>query len=293
MTISPSPSRVVILGGSVTQEEAERLRSRFEAHRLHIEAAKPDAIEDHADVVGLIPIPAFPITRETFASFPRLRVVAAPSVGTDHIDLAAAAAVMLLKDIPLGAELVDDQTWYSRRTHPIELAEATVGLIGFGQIARHAARLLHLLGISTLVWNRSDISGHAEASLVTACSDIDQLLAVSDVVSLHIPLTDSTRHLVDAAFIARMRAGAGLINTGRGGLVDTAALAAALTRGRLRGVVLDVLDPEPPAWQSEPALRSPRTIVTPHQAWLTAGSRHRGFDVAADGVISTLDAQTA
>lgn len=231
MTIPPSPSRVVILGGSVAQEEAERLRSRFEAHRLHIEAAKPDAIEDHADVVGLIPIPAFPITRETFASFPRLRVVAAPSVGTDHIDLTAAAAagvrvtsapgynsaevaeytlaatVMLLKDIPLGAELVDDQTWNSRRTHPIELAEATVGLIGFGQIARHAARLLHLLGISTLVLNRSDISGHAEASLVTACSDIDQLLAVSDVVSLHIPLTDSTRHLVDAAFIARMRAG--------------------------------------------------------------------------------------
>lgn len=308
-TPRPSPARVVVLGGAIAHDEAERLRARLAGHGLAVESGRLETLDDSRGVVALIAIPACPVDAATIARLPDLRVVATPSVGTDHVDLAAAAAagvavasapgynalevaeytltavLMLLKDLPTGERLVAERRWDARRTSPRALADATVGLVGFGTIARHVARLLHTLGVHTLVWNRSDIAGRPGAELVEAVPDIADLLARSDVVSLHVQLTDQTRHLVDADFLARMRPGAGLVNTGRGGLVEPTAVVRALRDGRLRGVVLDVLDPEPPDWAGDPLLTAPGVLVTPHQAWLTDGSRHRGFDIAADHVI--------
>jgi phosphoglycerate dehydrogenase-like enzyme len=107
------------------------------------------------------------------------------------------------------------------------------------------------------------------------------LLAEADIVSLHLPLTPETENTIDASALERMKRGAILINTGRGGLVDQPALVAALTSGRIAGAGLDVFGVEPPP-PDDPILRLPNVVVTPHVAWLTTGTFDRAFTVAAE-----------
>jgi phosphoglycerate dehydrogenase-like enzyme len=113
--------------------------------------------------------------------------------------------------------------------------------------------------------------------------DLDALLAESDVVSLHIPETDQTRGLIGAAAIARMKPGAVLVNTARGGLVDQAALVAALRAGHLAAAGLDVFAAEP-ADPQDPIFSLPNLVVTPHIAWLTTGTFDRSFAIAAENI---------
>jgi phosphoglycerate dehydrogenase-like enzyme len=107
------------------------------------------------------------------------------------------------------------------------------------------------------------------------------LLAEADVVSLHLPLVPETAHVIDAGALALMKPGAILINTGRGGLVDQTALAAALVSGRLAGAGLDVFETEPPPGV-DPVLAAPNVVLTPHVAWLTTGTFDRSLALAAE-----------
>jgi phosphoglycerate dehydrogenase-like enzyme len=116
---------------------------------------------------------------------------------------------------------------------------------------------------------------------VAAYRTLDQLLAEADVVSLHLPLVPETQHVIGTAALGRMKPGAILINTGRGGLVDTAALVDALSSGRIAGAGLDVFDVEPPL-DGDPVLSLPNVVVTPHIAWLTMGTFDRSFALAAE-----------
>ena len=143
----------------------------------------------------------------------------------------------------------------------------TLGIVGLGNIGRKLAEKARGLGLQMLATSRSEKEPMLGVEFVT----LDELLATSDYVSLHVPLTKDTRHMIGAAGLAKMKPSAYLINTARGGLIDSAALAAALTAGKLAGAALDVQDPEPPDL-SQPPYNDPRVIVTPHAAFVSQES---------------------
>lgn len=241
------------------------------------------------------------------AAAPGLVVVGRLGVGLDNIDLPAcrarhievipatganalavaeyviATAMVLLRGAYLSSAEVAAGNWpRPRLSGGREIGGKTLGLVGFGGIGRLTARLAQALGMHVLahdplvapddaLWARHDV----------APRDIDALLAEADVVSLHVPLTDATRGLMDPARIARMKPGAVLINTARGGTVNEPALADALREGRLAGAALDVFDREPlPA--GSPLAGTPNLILTPHIGGVTRESNIR---------VSTLIAQ--
>ena len=143
----------------------------------------------------------------------------------------------------------------------------TLGIIGLGQIGRRVAEKGHAIGLKVIAFNRS----HKQPPPGVALSDVQTVLSESDFVSLHVPLNEATRQMIGAAQLALMKPTAFLINTARGGLVDHAALAAALEANRLAGAALDVQDPEPPDL-SQPPFNDPRVIVTPHAAFYSTES---------------------
>lgn len=157
-----------------------------------------------------------------------------------------------------------------------ELAGRTVGLVGFGAVPRRLAPVLQALGARVLFHARRPID--ASPSLQVSPGE---LFAQSDIVSLHLPLDESTRRLVDATALAGMRRGAILVNTARGALVDEDALLEALESGHLRGAGLDVFAIEP-ALAGHRLLSAPNVVVMPHVAWLTAETLERSFAVIVE-----------
>jgi len=143
----------------------------------------------------------------------------------------------------------------------------TLGIVGLGNIGRKLAEKAAGLGLRIVATSRSQKSPPPGVRFVA----LDELLATSDYISLHVPLTPQTRHLIGAAQLAQMKPSAYLINTARGGLIDHGALAAALAAGKLAGAALDVQDPEPPDL-SQPPYNDPRVIVTPHAAFVSEES---------------------
>jgi len=161
-----------------------------------------------------------------------------------------------------------------------ELEGTRLGLVGLGASGRELARRAAVLGMRVNAIDAFPVSAGELASLgVERCDgpdELDRILAESDYVSIHIPLTAETRHLIDAGKLALMKPSAVLINVARGGIVDEAALAAALTSGRLRAAGIDVFSQEPPA-ADDPLLALPQVVATPHVAGTTYGtSRRRG-----------------
>jgi glyoxylate reductase len=164
-----------------------------------------------------------------------------------------------------------------------ELAGSTVGLVGFGRIARRVAELLRCFGVQLLFSSRSEPSVPHDAER----RELRDLLAASDFVSLHVPLTAETRHLIDAARLAQVKRGAILVNTSRGGVVDTTALIDALRSGRLGAAGLDVYEHEPRVPQ---ALRElPNTVLLPHLGSATSTTRDAMARLCAENVIAVMD----
>ena len=164
-----------------------------------------------------------------------------------------------------------------------ELAGATVGLVGFGRIARRVAELLRGFDVRLLVTSRS--GGTPSPGLERL--ELPELLAASDFVSVHVPLTEETRHLIDANALAAMKSGAILINTSRGAVVDTTALIHALRSGHLGAAGLDVYENEPHVPSELRELRG--TVLLPHVGSATAATRDAMARLCADNVIAVLD----
>jgi glyoxylate reductase len=164
-----------------------------------------------------------------------------------------------------------------------ELAGATVGLVGFGRIARRVAQLLRCFEVRLLFTSRSE----APAPHGAERRDLRDLLAGSDFVSLHVPLTTETRHLIDAPRLAQMKAGAILVNTSRGAVVETTALVEALRSGRLGAAGLDVYEDEPHVPRELRGLRN--TVLLPHLGSATGATRDGMARLCAENVIAVIE----
>ena len=169
----------------------------------------------------------------------------------------------------------------------MELAGKTFGIVGLGNIGRRVAQIALAFGmqVKALTSKTAEIlpAGIEKVSL-------EELLATSDVLSLHCPLTERTRHLINVDTLQRMKSTAILINTGRGPLVDDQAVAGALADGRLAAFCADVLTEEPPK-ADNPLLRQPNAFITPHIAWASKEARIRLIQVATDNVRAFLNDQ--
>ena len=232
------------------------------------------------------------VTAEVIAAAPACRIVARLGIGIDNIDVAAATARgIVVTNVPdyclievaehalaLILALGRKVAWFHAQTKdghydlqagpPLRrLAGQTLGVVGLGNIGRTLAAKAQGLRMRVIGTSRS----RRESIPGVAWREFDALLAESDYVSLHVPSTPATRHLIGAAQLARMKPTAYLINTSRGALVDEAALAEALSAGRLAGAGLDVQQQEPPDL-SQPPFNDPRVIVTPHAAFVSQES---------------------
>ena len=237
-----------------------------------------------------------------------LRVVANFAVGHDNIDLDAArergvratntpdvltnataelaVALMLAaaRRIPEADALTRSGRWQAeQQILGRELAGATVGLVGFGRIAQRVAELLRSFEVRLLFTSRSDAPARHGAER----RELGDLLGGSDFVSLHVPLTAETRHLIDATRLAEMKRGAILVNTSRGAVVDTTALIEALRSAQLGAAGLDVYEDEPHVPQELREL--PNTVLLPHLGSATGATRDAMARLCAENVIAVIE----
>jgi phosphoglycerate dehydrogenase-like enzyme len=195
-------------------------------------------------------------------------------------------ALHLVKRLAPLTDLVRQNRWTERTRVPVgDLDGATIGIVGYGRIGRRVGELAEAFGMRLVAY---DPVSAPPASI--AAADLNELASVSDLVTLHVPLTNQTHHLVDTAFLDEIPPGAVLINCGRGGLLDLDAALAALVSGRLAGVGLDVFDPEPP--QHHPLFDHPNVVLTPHLMGLTRRATAATFADAARGVVDVLAGRT-
>jgi len=248
-----------------------------------------------------------PLRADTLAALPDARCICVLATGYDVVDVAAARArnipvcntpaygvdsvaqhvFALLLELCRGVARHDasirDGEWGRRRefcywlSPQVELTGKTMGIVGFGNNGRRVGELAHAFGMAVLA-HEPKPGVVAPSYAPFAFVALDELFATSDVISLHCPLTDATRAMVNADRLAAMREGALIINTGRGPLLDEAAVAAALHSGRLGGLGTDVLAVEPPL-ADNPLLQSPNTYITPHIAWASLRARRNIIDI--------------
>jgi D-3-phosphoglycerate dehydrogenase len=216
-----------------------------------------------------------------------IAVVHAPGYATTEVATHTAALILAAQRRIVEADVVGRGTWSTwTGIKPIEpLDEATLGLIGAGRIGENVARLMRSF-VKRIIYYDPYLE-HA-VDWAERVETLDRLLTEVDIVSLHLPLTNETRHLLGPAQLRLMRPGAIIVNTARGLLLDSAAAAAALKAGQLGVVAVDVLESEQPD-SDHPLLNAPRTIITPHVAWYSERSaRNVRAETVAD-VISVLD----
>jgi (S)-sulfolactate dehydrogenase len=215
-----------------------------------------------------------------------------PATGANALSVAeyvVGTAMLLLRGAyQSSADVAAGQWPRNALSNGRELSGKTLGLVGFGSIGQLSARLARALGMTVLAFDAMMDADHpAFAQGEVRCVSLHELISVADVVSLHVPLVDSTRGLFDAARMATMKRGAVLINTARGGIVDEVALAAALKSGHLGGAAIDVFGTEPlPA--APHFVGCPNLVLTPHVAGVTAEANERVSFLIADKVLEAL-----
>ena len=256
-----------------------------------------------------------PLTAEVIAECPNLKLICCLSTGYNVVDIdfarsrnipvcnvpaysthavsqfTIALLLELCHRIGHHDRLVHDGAWAACPnfcfwdTPQMELAGKTIGIIGFGRIGQAVGRIAAALGMKVLAHSRSR---RPQGEAIGEYVELDELLARSDVVSLHCPLFPETTNLIDAAAITKMKDGAILLNTSRGPVIDEAAVAEALRSGKLRGAAMDVVTAEP-IDPENPLLSAPNCIITPHMAWAPMETRQRILDVTVESIRNFLN----
>jgi D-3-phosphoglycerate dehydrogenase len=252
-----------------------------------------------------------PVTADMLAQMPLCKIVSRAGTGVDAIDIEAATgrgiwvsnvpdysidevsthAIALLlahaRRLPALIDSTRNGVWDYRVVPPIvRLKGQTLGVVGFGRIARVVCAKARGLGLEVLAYDRFVADRDVEAEGATPVS-FETLLQRSDFISLHTPLTDTTRGIIDRRALELMKPDAFLINTARGALVDEDALIEALRAGTIAGAALDVLPVEPPS-ADHPLLHEPRALITPHIGWYSEAASRDMRVRAAEEVVRVL-----
>jgi D-3-phosphoglycerate dehydrogenase / 2-oxoglutarate reductase len=273
------------------------------------------AVDDSADLTGLEAADALIVRSRTKVDVDllnravRLKVVGRAGVGVDNIDLTAAAGrgvivvnapmaatiavaehalalmLALARRLPLADAEMRRGRWAKAELTGTELYGKTLGVVGAGRIGSALAERARGLGMITLATD-AYLADEALLALELQPCNLDELLARADVVSLHVPLTDQTRNLIDKHGLAIAKPGMALISTSRGGVVNEDALLHALQSGRVSGAALDVFDTEPPGLN--PLIQHPNVISTPHIAAQTVEAQDRASEDIATEVLAAL-----
>lgn len=245
------------------------------------------------------------VTAEVLAACPKLKLIVTRSAGYDHIDLAAARSRgIVVCNVPdYGAHMIAEHAFglmlavarnvckgHQRYRQVkrfddtglggVELYQKTLGVIGTGRIGRHSLRIGKGFGMKVMAF---DVAPNESLAAEWGFNylPLNDLLAVSDFITIHVPLLESARHLINADTLSRVKPGAILINTSRGAVVDTTALKDALASGRLRGAGLDVLEDERTVYHD---FGETNVVITPHLGWYTEEARDRIMQITLENV---------
>ena len=265
--------------------------------------------DDLKIAVGAIVRAAYIVDKAAMDAMPELKVIARTGVGYDLVDIAEADArgipvvitpgsntnavaegvmahaLHLSKRLGPLTALVSSGKFDQRTKYPVgDLEGATLGILGYGRIGKRVALLASAFGMKVIVFDP-----FVEVPSEIATTSLDQLIATSDFITLHIPLTSESKGIISAERISLMRDGAILINCSRGGLIDLDASLAALKAGKISGIGLDVFDPEPPV--HHPIFDHENVVLTPHVMGLSRKATIATFVDAARGVRDVLEAR--
>ncbi|BAI74462.1 D-3-phosphoglycerate dehydrogenase (plasmid) [Azospirillum sp. B510] len=312
------PYTILVTGPALTPEAAE-VAERRGARLVSIGAAyaSPEELATVAakEAIDGIIVRQGKITEQVIAASPKLRAIAKHGVGYDNIDAEAAARRGIPVLVARGAnsqsvaelafalmfgvarhlahlhERMKAGFWDKATTSGLQLRGRSLGIVGFGEIGRILVGLVQPLHMTVRVFDPY-MPADIRIEGAERVANLDELLATSDVISLHCPLTPQTRNMIGREQIAAMRPGGILINTARGGLIDEAALFEALRDGRIGGAGLDTFAEEP-VNPANPLLTLPNLIATPHAGASTQAARDAMGLIALDHVMNVLEGKGA
>ena len=302
----------------ISEEKAREIAAEM-ASLGHEFVCFPDRKEDSETLrermkdAEIVIISNIPLKAEVLSACPKLRFLSVAFTGLDHIDMdyckthgikvqnAAGYATRAVGELAIGLALdvfrritaLDAQT-RNRGTRANflgrELCGKTFGIVGTGAIGTHTARLAQAFGCRVIAWNRSE---HAEIRRMgIPYLPLEEVVSQSDVLSLHVPLTAETTHLISAEMLTRCKPTAILVNTARGKVVDMDALAAALKEGRLAGAGLDVYEKEPPLPEGHALLDAPNVVMLPHVGYATREAFDIRIGIMLDNIRNYLQEAT-
>ncbi len=303
----------ILVSDSIAREGVEILRR-------HAEVVVDTKITTDALLLAIPEYDALIVRSRTKVSAPiieagtRLRVIGRAGVGLDNIDTDAAARcgvtvvnsptsamvsvaehtvglmIALTRFIPQADASLRAGAWEKSKFLGVELSGKMLGIVGLGRIGSMVAVRAEAFGMRVVVYDPYIKGERAETYGSTLLDSLDELLAISDFISVHTPLTPETRGLIGADAMAKMKPGARLISCARGGVVDESALLAALQSGKVAGAALDVFENEPPG--DNPLLKHPNVVVTPHLGAMTEEAQTRAAIDVAEQVVEILKHQT-